>query len=196
MTARPPPLLVAVGPHTRPPTADELARNEQAIADWQRDRAGPARGVPAVSTAAPSRPERTRVVCALYGVPAPVTDEILARAMSVRQVVALLQAATGDAKIIPPAGITAVRLALVAVDNATASKSASNAQTRAAEIGLLCIRHGLSRTYVAQALAHTTLPVAVLAELIAARTDAAGRIQPAAQACLMRDLTLAEARKQ
>lgn len=148
------------------------------------------RTVPPATVAAPTRADRTRIVCKLYGAPLDLTEEILAAHLTVKEVFALLAAACGDRRELSPAGTVAVRLGLQAhagVGESTA-QTAETARRRA--VVDLCRRHGVDRTFLAQALVNSGHPLAVLEPLLQSRANPCGLVPPGVHAGLVRDICL------
>lgn len=134
-----------------------------------------------------ARPGRVRGVCLMYGLPETVIAEINAAGLSVKHAAEILQAATGAAGSISPAGITQVRLSVAAARRA-APTAAPATPDRAAQITALCEHHGVTGTRLAQALAACTVPVDRLAAELARRPHCRGRLDGVAQNRLTHDL--------
>ena len=147
----------------------------------------------AAAVAPSDRPGRVRQACALWGAPADLAAEFNTRAFTVRQVHALLGNAIGSAKWISAAGIQQVRIALVALDHARAAETNDRSSSTTKHVGALLVQHDLTHTRVGVAIASSTLPVDVLGQLVKARANLFGRLDPHAQAGLLRDLSLTAA---
>lgn len=135
------------------------------------------------------RPGRIVALAAMFGA-SDLAAELNARHLTVRQATALLSAATGTARVISAAGKAQVRLALAAVEHERAAESGDRNASRAKQLAALLDRHALAHTRAGVAIASSTLPMDALTQMVKARADLFGRLGPAAQAGLLRDLAL------
>ena len=186
-------------PHVIPDSA-AMAAMGRALEDARRKAVAAGFNAPAprlapvgAAAVAPSdRSGRVRQACALWGA-AELAAECNARALSVREVHALLGNATGSAKWISAAGIQQVRIALLALDHARTTATTDRQAGRSKQVAALLDRHALVHTRAGVAIAGSQLSVDILSQLIDARSNGFGRLDPAAQAGLLRDLTLTAA---
>lgn len=189
MSTRPPKSTTGgPGPLTAAQRAAIAARQPERLALIGGTATG--RNVPPPTVAAPTRADRTLIVCKLYGAPLDLTEEILAAKLSVKEVFTLLAAACGDCRELSPAGATAVRLGLQAHAQLIANAATTAEAERRQDIENLCRRHGVGSTFLAQALGNSGHSAATLAPLLASRANADGRVPPGVHAGLVRDLCL------
>ena len=124
---------------------DALAATGRALEDARRKAVAAGFKVPAprlapvgaAAVAAADRPARVRQASALWGAPAALAAEFNARALTVREVHALLGNATGSAKWISAAGIQQVRIALLALDYARTTATADRQAGKSRQVAAL-----------------------------------------------------------
>jgi len=144
----------------------------------------------AAAAALSDRPSRVRAACAMYAAPAALAADMNRQGLTVRQAHDLLSKATGSARSISAAGVESVRVGLVALERARQTEAVDRDAGRHDRVARLLARFGLVQTRAGVAIAASSHPVDLLERLVSGRANAFGRLDAAAQAHLLHDLTM------
>lgn len=146
-------------------------------------------GLPMLSADASDRRSRIALAVRSFGAPAALADEINARGLTLQQAHDLLTRAAGRERTVNAAGVQQIRLALLAIDQAARTDAARADADRVQAVADLLHRYRLAGTHAGARVAASRHDVATLRTLVVARSNVFGRLDPLAQAGLLRDLS-------